>query len=123
MDGALPPRVVPCVIDTSQLFAGDPDVPVVVPEVNAADTAAHVTRNLIVSPDPPAIALAVALKPLHEAARRAAGGVVTSSRSPALGARGIDELQQQTVELMSGRSVRARSLSAPHRLQRRAASR
>lgn len=92
-------------IDTSQLFAGDPDVPVVVPEVNAADIAEYVTRHLIVSPDVPATALAIALKPLHDAARVMRMVATTFEPVSGLGKAGIDELQQQTIELMGGRSV------------------
>jgi aspartate-semialdehyde dehydrogenase len=93
------------VIDTSSLFADDPDVPVVVPEVNAAELAAFTARGLVASPDPPAIALAVVLKPLHTVAgiRR----VVAATFEPVSGAGrvGIEELQQQTIELMGGRSI------------------
>jgi aspartate-semialdehyde dehydrogenase len=102
------------VIDTSQLFAGDPDVPVVVPEVNAADIATYVTRNMIVSPDVPAIALAVALKPLREAARVLRVVATTFEPVSGLGRPGIDELQQQTIELMAGRSVEPAVF--PHRI-------
>lgn len=55
-------------IDTSDLLAGDPDVPLVVPEVNAADLSAYANRNIIVSPTASAVALAVGLKPLQDAA-------------------------------------------------------
>lgn len=93
------------VIDTSQLFAADPDVPLVVPEVNAGEIAEYVTRSLIASPDSPATALAVALKPLHEAARLLRVVATTFEPVSGLGRAGIDELQQQTVELMNGRSI------------------
>jgi aspartate-semialdehyde dehydrogenase len=93
------------VIDVSQLFAADPDVPLVVPEVNAAALAGYIARSLVASPDAPAIALAVVLKPLQAVAglRR----VVTSVWEPVSGAgrAGIEELHQQTIELMNGRSV------------------
>jgi len=98
------------VIDTSQLFAADADVPLVVPEVNAGDVDDYGTRNLIVSPDAPAIALAVVLHALQEALPQAAPliiRVVASILEPASGAgrAGIAELEQQTIELMHGRSV------------------
>src|SRR5262249_8931287 len=93
------------VIDTSSLFADDPDVPLVVPEVNASELANFQTRSIVASPDSPAIALSVVLKPLQDAAgiRR----VVASTYEPVSGAgrAGIEELQQQTVELMNGRSI------------------
>ena len=101
-------------IDTSQLFTGDPDVPVIVPEVNAADAAEYTARNIIVSPDAPAIALAVILKPLEQAAGLTR--VVATSFEPVSGAgrEGIEELHRQTVELMNGRSAEAALF--PHRV-------
>jgi aspartate-semialdehyde dehydrogenase len=92
-------------IDTSPLLAGDPEVPVVVPEVNAADLSAYTNRNIIVSPTASAVALAVGLKPLQEAAGIVR--VVGSTFEPVSGAghAGIEELQQQVVELINGRSA------------------
>ncbi len=93
------------VIDTSQLLAADGDVPLIVPEVNAGELVDFGNRQVIVSPDAPAIALAVALKPLQEAA--GITRVVCSTFEPVstAGRAGIDELQRQTVELMNGRSA------------------
>jgi len=93
------------VIDTSPLWATDPDVPLVVPEVNGADVSGHTTRGIVACPDAPAIALAVALKPLADAAGLVR--VVCSTFEPVCGAgrAGIEELQRQTIELMNGRST------------------
>jgi aspartate-semialdehyde dehydrogenase len=93
------------VIDTSQLLADEADIPLIVPEVNAADIGGYADRLVIVSPDAPAIALAVALKPLQEAA--GVTRVVCSTFEPVThaGRAGVEELQRQTVELMNGRSV------------------
>jgi len=92
-------------IDASQLFAGDADVPLIVPEVNAASIAGYTERGVVACPDSPAVALAVVLNPLHAAA--ALRRVVVSTYEPLSGAgdAGIEELQRQTIELMSGRSV------------------
>jgi aspartate-semialdehyde dehydrogenase len=102
------------VIDTSQLFAGDDDVPLIVPEVNASELAGYASRGLVSSPDSPAIALAVALAPLHSAA--VIKRVVASTLEPVSGCgrAGIEELQRQTVELMNGRSVE--NTMFPHRI-------
>lgn len=93
------------VIDTSQLFADDSDVPLVVPEVNAPDLADYMGRNVVSSPDVPAIALGVVLSPLQAAA--AIERLVVSTCEPVSGhgRAGIEELQHQTLELMNGRSV------------------
>jgi aspartate-semialdehyde dehydrogenase len=102
------------VIDLSQLFAGDTDVPVVVPEVNAGDLADHSIRGIVASPDPATIALSVVLNPFRDAAgiRR----VVVTSIEPAsgIGGVGIDELQRQTVDLMQGRGTEPATF--PHRI-------
>jgi aspartate-semialdehyde dehydrogenase len=102
------------VIDTSPLFATDADVPLVVPEVNAADLSGYVIRGLVVSPGAAAIALAVALKPLADAAGLVR--VVCATFEPVCGAgrAGIEELQRQTLELMGGRS--ADNEVFPHRI-------
>ena len=102
------------VIDTSQLLAQDVDVPLIVPEVNAGDLGGYTDRLVVVSPDSPAIALAVALKPLHEAA--GVTRVVCSTFEPVAhaGRAGIEELQRQTAELMNGRSVENEVF--PHRI-------
>jgi aspartate-semialdehyde dehydrogenase len=90
------------VIDTSQLFVDDPEVPLVVPELNAAALAEISSRSLVTSPDPIAIASCIALHPLQQVAgiRR----VVITTFEPVSGAgkAGVDELQQQTLHLMSG---------------------
>ncbi|HYD48286.1 MAG TPA: aspartate-semialdehyde dehydrogenase [Terriglobales bacterium] len=93
------------VIDVSQLFADDIDVPLVVPEVNAVELARTGERGIVASPDSAAVALAVALRPFAEGAglRR----VVATSFEAVSGAgqAGIDELQRQTIDLLSGRST------------------
>jgi aspartate-semialdehyde dehydrogenase len=102
------------VIDASQLFADDPDVPLIVPEINAADLAGYTTRGLVSSPDSPAIALAIVLNPLHAAA--GVSRVVASTYEPVSegGRAGVEELQQQTIGLMSGESVEPKVF--PHRI-------
>lgn len=102
------------VIDMSQLFVDDADVPVVVPEVNAVDLGEHRVRGIVTSPDPATIALTILLNPLRDAAglRR----VVLTSIEPAsgVGGAGIEELQRQAVDLMQGRGAEASVF--PHRI-------
>lgn len=102
------------VIDTSPLSATDPDIPLVVPEVNAGELSGYATRGIVASPDAPVIALAVALKPLADAAGLVR--VVCSTFEPVcgVGRAGIAELQRQTIELMNGRS--ADNEVFPHRI-------
>ena len=55
------------VVDNSSAFRMDPDVPLVVPEVNPGDIAGH--RGIIANPNCSTIQMVVALKPLHDAVR------------------------------------------------------
>jgi aspartate-semialdehyde dehydrogenase len=93
------------VIDLTQVFADDADVPIIVPEVNAEAIGEVIARRLVTSPVPGATALSAVLQPLHQAAvvRR----VVVAGFEPVSteGQSGIDELARQTSELMNGREV------------------
>ena len=57
------------VIDNSSLFRMDPDVPLIVPEVNAEAIAGYRKKNIIANPNCSTAQLVVALKPLHDAAK------------------------------------------------------
>jgi aspartate-semialdehyde dehydrogenase len=95
------------VIDLTQVFAEQADVPIVVPEVNPDDVADYLERRILTSPAPGAAALAAVLKPLDDAA--GLKRVVVTALEPAsnAGRAGIEELSRQTADLMSGRSVEA----------------
>ena len=56
-------------IDNSSLFRMDPDVPLIVPEVNAEAIAGYRKKNIIANPNCSTAQLVVALKPLHDAAK------------------------------------------------------
>lgn len=90
------------VIDLSQLYAGDPEVPLVVPEVNAEAIAGYQARHIIASPTADAVQLAVILRPLAEAA--GLKRIVVSSYQPVsqAGRAGVAELSKQTLALMRG---------------------
>ena len=92
-------------VDTSGLFTGDYEVPVIVPEANAADVAGPLARNIVTSPDPAAVALAVILKPIQDVTRILRVVATTLEPVSGQGAAGVEELQEQTVGLMQGRSV------------------
>lgn len=104
------------VIDTTQGFASDLDVPLIVPEVNPSDLGSYAARGIVASPDPTSIALAIVLHPLREMAgiRRL---VVTSCEPVSgVGRGGIEELQQQTLDLMQGRSPEGAGSAFPQRI-------
>ena len=62
------------VIDNSSAWRYDPDVPLIVPEVNADAIAGFRKKNIIANPNCSTAQLVVALKPLHDAATDQAGG-------------------------------------------------
>jgi aspartate-semialdehyde dehydrogenase len=82
------------VVDNSSAFRMDPQVPLVVPEVNAHDIAKH--RGIIANPNCSTIQMVVALKPLHDAARILRVVVSTYQSVSGAGQTGIQELAAQT---------------------------
>ncbi|HEY0164227.1 MAG TPA: aspartate-semialdehyde dehydrogenase, partial [Sphingomicrobium sp.] len=57
------------VIDNSSLYRMDPDVPLIVPEVNPQAISGYTRKNIIANPNCSTAQLVVALKPLHDAAK------------------------------------------------------
>jgi aspartate-semialdehyde dehydrogenase len=89
-------RAGPIVIDNSSAWRMDPDVPLIVPEVNpdAVDLARR--KNIIANPNCSTAQLVVALKPLHDAARIKRVVVATYQSVSGAGKEGMDELWNQT---------------------------
>jgi aspartate-semialdehyde dehydrogenase len=84
------------VIDTSRAFRMDPQVPLVVPEVNAAAIDGYTKRNIISVPDGQTAQLVRTLKPLHDAAGVSRVVVATYQSVASEGQRAVDELWVQT---------------------------
>jgi aspartate-semialdehyde dehydrogenase len=84
------------VIDNSSAWRMDPDVPLVVPEVNAAAAAGFTKKNIIANPNCSTAQLVVALKPLHDAATIKRVVVSTYQSVSGAGKEGMDELFAQT---------------------------
>ena len=82
------------VVDNSSAFRMDPDVPLVVPEVNPHDIPKH--QGIIANPNCSTIQMVVALKPLHDAARVRRVIVSTYQSVSGAGQKGIHELEAQT---------------------------
>lgn len=82
------------VIDNSSAWRMDPDVPLVVPEVNAHDLD-HIPKGIIANPNCVAIPLTVALKPLHDAAGIKRVVVATYQSSSGRGGKGLVEFDSQ----------------------------
>jgi aspartate-semialdehyde dehydrogenase len=86
----------PIVIDNSSAWRMDPDVPLIVPEVNPdAIELAH-RKNIVANPNCSTAQLVVALKPLHDAARIKRVVVATYQSVSGAGKQGMDELWDQT---------------------------
>lgn len=81
------------VIDNSSAFRMDPNVPLVVPEVNPDAITRH--QGIIANPNCSTIQMVVALKPLHDLARIKRIIVSTYQASSGKGAKGLSELEQQ----------------------------
>jgi aspartate-semialdehyde dehydrogenase len=84
------------VIDNTSHFRMDPDVPLVVPEVNAAALAGYAKRNIIANPNCSTMQMVVALKPLHDLARTRRVVVATYQSTSGSGKEAMDELFDQT---------------------------
>jgi aspartate-semialdehyde dehydrogenase len=106
--GTFAPRAVDAgciVIDTSAQFRDEPDVPLVVPEVNREDIAHFAQRRLIASPGSTAIQLALALKPLQDAVGIERIQVATYEAVSGAGREALEELATQSAALLSGRGT------------------
>ncbi len=84
------------VIDNSSAWRMDPDVPLVVPEVNADAVLGYKKKNIIANPNCSTSQLVVALKPLHDAAGIERVVVATYQSVSGAGREGMDELWVQT---------------------------
>jgi aspartate-semialdehyde dehydrogenase len=84
------------VIDNTSHFRMDPDVPLVVPEVNPGAIAGFAKKNIIANPNCSTIQMVVALKPLHEAAKIKRVVVSTYQSVSGAGKEAMDELFNQT---------------------------
>jgi aspartate-semialdehyde dehydrogenase len=84
------------VIDNSSLYRMDPDVPLIVPEVNAEAIAGYRKKNIIANPNCSTAQLVVALKPLHDAAKIKRVVVATYQSVSGAGKDAMDELFAQT---------------------------
>ncbi len=93
------------VIDNSSAWRTDPDVPLVVPEVNAEAVRGVSRKGIIANPNCSTAQLVVALKPLHDAATIKRVVVATYQSVSGAGKEGMDELDRQTKALYSLQEV------------------
>src|SRR5947208_968932 len=93
------------VIDNSSLYRMDPDVPLIVPEVNAGAISGYTKKNIIANPNCSTAQLVVALKPLHDAAHIRRVVVSTYQSVSGAGKAGMDELFEQSRNIFVGDST------------------
>ena len=86
----------PVVIDNSSAWRMNPDVPLIVPEVNPDDVDGFRKKNIIANPNCSTAQLVVALKPLHDQSRIKRVVVSTYQSVSGAGKEGMDELWDQT---------------------------
>ena len=96
------------VIDNTSAFRMEPDVPLVVPEVNPHAIPRH--KGLIANPNCSTIQLVVVLKPIHLKARIRRVVISTYQAASGAGAPAMNELMEQTKLVIAGAKVEAKTL-------------
>jgi aspartate-semialdehyde dehydrogenase len=92
------------VIDNSSFYRMDPDVPLIVPEVNPDAIDGYKAKNIIANPNCSTAQMVVALKPLHDAATIKRVVVATYQSVSGAGKQGMDELFEQSRNIFVGDS-------------------
>lgn len=98
------------VIDNSSQFRYDPDIPLVVPEVNPAALMDYRQRNIIANPNCSTIQMLVAIKPIYDAVGITRINVATYQSVAGAGGSAIEELARQTAALLNGQEGEVSSL-------------
>lgn len=93
------------VIDNTSQYRMEPDIPLVVPEVNASEIAQYSKRGIIANPNCSTIQMVVALKPIHDAARIQRVVVSTYQSVSGAGRSAMEELSQQSLSLFNGKEI------------------
>ncbi|MCC2978590.1 MULTISPECIES: aspartate-semialdehyde dehydrogenase [unclassified Sphingomonas] len=99
------------VIDNSSLYRMDPDVPLIVPEVNPGDIDGFRKKNIIANPNCSTAQMVVALKPLHDVAKIKRVVVATYQSVSGAGKQGMDELFEQSRNIFVGDQAEAKKFT------------
>jgi aspartate-semialdehyde dehydrogenase len=102
------------VVDNTAHFRMEPDIPLVVPEVNAKEIGNYKARGIIANPNCSTIQLVVALKPLHDAARIKRVVVSTYQSVSGAGRKAMEELSHQVAALFNGQEIEKEKF--PHQI-------
>jgi len=93
------------VIDNSSAFRMDPEIPLVVPEINPDALAGYQTRGIIANPNCTTIVMLMPLKPLHDYGRIRRVIATSYQAVSGAGAKGIEELRRQTLAWAAGTPI------------------
>ncbi len=96
------------VIDNTSHFRRDPDIPLIVPEVNLHTLAQHKQRNIIANPNCSTIQMVVALKPIYDRVGIERIHVSTYQAVSGSGKSGVEELATQTAKLLNAQEIESR---------------
>ena len=102
------------VVDNTACFRMAPDIPLVVPEVNANTIRDYKNRGIIANPNCSTIQMVVALKPIHDAARIKRVVVSTYQSVSGAGRQAMEELSQQIAALFNSKDVEKKKF--PHQI-------
>ncbi len=102
------------VVDNTAYFRMAPDIPLVVPEVNASAISDYKKRRIIANPNCSTIQMVVVLKPIHDAARIKRVVVSTYQSVSGAGRQAMEELSQQVAALYNGKDVEKKKF--PHQI-------
>ncbi len=97
------------VIDKSSAFRMDPDVPLVIPEINGAAARAH--KGIIAVPNCTTIVTVMPLKPLHDLGRLRRVVATSFQAVSGAGVNGVAELREQTMAWAKGESIKAKTFA------------
>jgi len=101
------------VVDNSSAFRMEPDVPLVVPEVNAEDIGNYTKRGIIANPNCTTIIMIMALKPLHDYGKIKRVVVSSYQSTSGAGAKAMEELMSQARSWAAGDALEVSAFPYP----------
>ncbi|MBI3018545.1 MAG: aspartate-semialdehyde dehydrogenase [Deltaproteobacteria bacterium] len=101
-------------IDNSNAWRMDPEVPLVVPEVNYEDLVHYSHKNIVANPNCSTVQMVQVLKPIHDAFRIKRVVVATYQSTSGKGKKAMEELSSQTIALLNQSEVQVHQF--PHQI-------
>ena len=101
-------------IDNSNAWRMDPDVPLVVPEVNYEDLIHYSRKNIVANPNCSTVQMVQVLKPIHDAFKIKRVVVATYQSTSGKGKKAMEELSRQTIALLKQSEIQIKKF--PHQI-------